>query len=328
MKKPTTKKTSAKKTEKPFDKEAWLADKLAKVDNAKERLEAGLLAFQTGEEWKTMLKALASNVRRRLSFTRYSFSNQILVWLACPIATSVAGFHTWKRFGRSVKKGERGIVILAPRPWKKEIKHTDGTTEEKRGLSFGTEVVFDITQTEGKDLPAVSDFIVPVQDVSGFEHTVETLREVALSIEGSPVSAIELRTRSVFDPVGAAGWYAPRTKEIVIMQEGSRAAQFAVLVHEVAHALLHPAGDHHSTPEREVEAESVSFVVCEVLGLDTSKAAFPYVATWSQRSQANSAAEMVKRSGDRITKAVHVILDALLGKIDDSAPEETSEHAA
>lgn len=119
----------------------------------------------------------------------------------------------------------------------------------------------------------------------------------------------ELRARQAGDPSGARGWYVPATREIVVLSDsGSRALIFRVLCHEVAHALLHPQGAHHSRPEMEVEAESVAFIVCHALGLETGDISFPYVAGWAH---GEDAVEMVARSGQRILKAAQTLLSAL-----------------
>lgn len=263
---------------------------------------------------------------------RYSFGNQLLLAMQRADVTSVATFKAWKKVGRSVKKGEKGLMILTPKPWKREEAQPDGTVKEKRGMYFGTAVVFDISQTDGKELPKPPPICVDVVD-EDFEVSVEALREVALSLHTADdkaiVSAVDLRDRRKGDHAQARGWYVPSTREIVIITDKtSRQMQFKTLVHEVAHAIMHGPEEHHAAPVMEVEAESVAFIVCSVLGLSTDSYSFPYVAVWAGRTRAVSASDMVKRSGDRITKAATTILDALLGKVEEPAGDEEAEEAA
>ena len=168
-----------------------------------------------------------------------------------------------------------------------------------------------------------------VDDDATFHSYQEKIADVALAIEkqdgqsAAPVSSMvfktsaELRAEGAMSCPGALGWYSQSTRGIVIVADHNRTTQFHTACHEVAHALLHPVGSAHSSPEREVEAESVAFIVCHALGLDTGCASFPYVATWAQRaSGGSSATKMVQESGARIVKAAHIILDVLLGDAD------------
>ncbi len=314
---------------KAFDKAKWLDEKKAKIDGAKALLETGLAALQTSDEWIALLKSTARNIRRQLSATRYSFGNQMLLAMQREGVSSVGTFKTWQRYGRCVKKGEKGLMILTPKPWKREVEQTDGTTKERRGMSFGTAFVFDVSQTDGPPIEEPAPLCRDVEDAETFAHDVELLEEVARSMP--EVSRVDIRKRLPGDPSREAqGWYCPGDLSIVVITEGvSRSHQFKTLVHEVAHALLHPKGDHHSRPEMEVEAESTAFIVCQVLGLPTDGYSFPYVAVWASRSSEKST-EIVSRSGDRIVKAATRILDALLGKVEspEVAAEEGEEVAA
>lgn len=178
-----------------------------------------------------------------------------------------------------------------------------------------------MAKRKGEPVPESPEVGSDVATPEGFGLSLDRLRECALAIEGSPVSGIVLRDREPGDRPGAGGWYQRSTRQIVVIRHESRAHEFHVLVHEVAHALLHGDGDHHSSPEREVEAESVSYVVCKVLGLDCSSYAFPYVAGWASGEKAH---EAVLRSGERITKAARTVLDALLGDAD-AGPDSGEE---
>lgn len=192
-----------------------------------------------------------------------------------------------------------------------------------RLVGFRPIPVFAISQTDGEPLPRVT--IPPLDAPEAFERSVETLRDVALSLPNEVVRSIALRERGADDHPSAKGWCNSFSREIVIVTgESSRAEQFAVLCHELAHALLHPPEDHHSRPEREVEAESVAFICCHALGLDTSAIAFPYVASWAGQDDAT---RMVAESGQRILGAATVLLDALVPE-QRGGSTEVSEAAA
>jgi antirestriction protein ArdC len=293
----------------------------AKVETAREALRAGLAALTTGEDWAKMLQGIASNARQRLSPMRYSFSNQMVVASSAFArqvdGTAVGTYNAWAKVGRTVKRGERAVYILAPRPFVREVTNSSGTSEEKRGMFFRAMPVFLLGQTEGEELPAAPALPKPVanDDVPGFDEHLTKLRDVALAIAGEPVSSFEIRERESGDPLGALGWYSPRDRSIVVIDTGNRTEMFKVAVHEVAHSLMH-ATVHHSYAWQEVEAESVAFVVANVFGLDTSGSSFPYVASWATSDKTErDALKIVNKSGDRIVRAVNTILDALLGKV-------------
>ena len=293
---------------KAFDKDSWLAQKQQRLQDAKTALEDGLKALQSSDDWQRMLEGMAQV--GALSVGRYSFQNQILIWQQRPGTRLAATFQTWKEHGRFVQEGEKGICILAPIVKKVAEDDADDETKELRPVGFRLVTVFGVEKTDGDALPEVQ--LPNITADEAFEGSVETLREIALSIDGNPVSGTELRARQEGDPRSALGWYNPKTKHIVVLTDGqSRAQQFSTLCHEVAHALLHPVGDPHDSPEREVEAESTAFVICHALGLDTSKASFPYVAVWASRDRDEDPLKLIATSGQRITKGATRILDAL-----------------
>jgi antirestriction protein ArdC len=295
---------------KAFDKDSWLAQKEQRLQDATTALEDGLKALQSSDDWRRMLEGMAQV--GALSVGRYSFQNQILICQQRPGTRLAATFQTWKEHGRFVRKGEKGICILAPIVKNVAEDDADDETKELRLVGFRLMTVFGVDQTDGDALPEIQLPNITADEV--FEGSVETLREIALSIDGNPVSGVELRTRQDGDPSGALGWYKSKTKHIVVVTDSqSRAQQFSTLCHEVAHALLHPMGDPHGAPEREVEAESTAFVVCHALELDTSKASFPYVATWASRGPDQDPLKIIALSGQRIATAATRILNALCG---------------
>jgi len=304
---------------KAFDKKAWQEGQEAKLDAAQAALDAGLKALVTSDDWRRMLESMA--VLGRFSIRRYSFTNMLLLLSQRPNIARAGTFKAWQAAGRSVRKGEKALMVLAPRlrPVTEDERQSaagpgwdvhEQLKRRKRIVGFRALSVFALEQTDG---PELSEFALPSLDLEEvFEDSVETLRRVALAIEGAPVSAIELRARRVGEG-SAAGWYERLTRRIVVMTgETSRAEQFSTLCHEVAHALLHGVEDRHTRPECEVEAESVAFVVCHALGLPTGERAFPYVAAWARGADSLG---MVAKSGERIRAASRTILDALAPEV-------------
>jgi hypothetical protein len=166
----------------------------------------------------------------------------------------------------------------------------------------------------GRPLPEPQPVTKNIDAEEAFTGSVETLRDVALGLGDDVVAAVELRPRGRRDSGVTRGWFDRRTREIVIITgETSRAQIFKTLAHEVAHAILHGNEDHHARSAMEVEAESVAFVVCNVVGVDSGVYSFPYVTSWADKENAES---MVLKSGQRIVRATNTILDALIGASD------------
>jgi len=297
-------------------------ERAAKVETAKEALRAGLAALVTGDDWRAMLEGVAKNALVRCSPRRLSFANQMIVAGAAAArdvdGSAVATAKAWRKYGRHPALGSKAVYILQPLKWSKERENAQGEKERVAGVFFRPLPVFLVGQTAGDPLPPppVVPRPVAVDDVPGYAQHVETLRNVALTIEGAPVSSFEVRDSLPGDPPGAAGWYVPRTRAIVVLRSSNQAQVFKTCVHETAHALMHgvTSREVHDYPWGEVEAESVAFVVCKVLGLDTSSYSFPYVGTWATKSAVDKdPLRLVAKSGKRIVDAVNVILDALLG---------------
>jgi hypothetical protein len=311
-------------------KDAWLAERTAKVEHAQEQLKRGLTALVTSDDWTALLARIGKSIHKKLSAGRYSFRNQILLSIAAgdrgmPQPSLVATYEAWKRAGRQVKRGEKSLCILQPKPCKGRDRvhpETGETIEGKRFALFVPLSVFDVSQTDGEPLAEAERITVDVQSPEGFAESADKLRAVALALGGGTVvSSVEIREATGRDPVRVGGWFDRITKEIVVINRAGSAQTFKTLVHEIAHAILHGGTDHHSAPEMEVEAESTAYVVCSALGLDTAGYSFPYVATWAKRESCDPATA-VARSGDKITKAATTILDALVGAIEVDATDE------
>jgi antirestriction protein ArdC len=214
------------------------------IEELSHALEAG-----HSEKLREYLAAMAR-------FHHYSLHNIMLIATQRPEATHVAGFNTWKRLGRFVKKGAKGIMILAPVVLKKESEPAEESERQESAIRFRAVYVFDMKDTDGKSLPQLGS-------VEGDpEDRIERLKEFVSS------RGIQLEYSGAIYP--AQGQCTPG--KIVILSGQSAADEFATLVHEAAHALLHQGKLRTDTTKRvrETEAEAVSFVVSEAIGLSAS----------------------------------------------------------
>jgi antirestriction protein ArdC len=200
-------------------------------------------------------------------FYKYSWGNCLLIYSQRPDATHVAGFHAWLKFRRYVRKGEKGIVILAPMVGRK--KSDDEITEDQQTRLFGFRAahVFDVCQTDGEPLPEMATIKGDPKDYTDrLEHFLKG-RGIALEYDSTIAPALGLSSGG----------------KVTLVPGLPPAEHFAVLVHEVAHELLH-RGDRRSQTTRtvrETEAEAVAFVVCEAVGLDTNTASADYIRLYS-----------------------------------------------
>lgn len=274
-------------------------DLKARVEDAKQALSTKLAALTSSDDWRRTLESMA--VLGKTSIGRLSFRNLLLLISQRPDLAHAATFQAWKSLGRAVRKGERALYVLKPRFARKAGEAND---EEKKLVGFGLLPLFALEQTDGPPLevpPAPCDVSSP----DSFAHSVNRLRDVALQ-HCPHVATIELRPRTPDDERGVYGWFERRARRIVVLTDTSPQQQFATLVHELAHAILHGEDEHHSRSTKEVEAESTSFVVCHALGLDTSSFALPYVANWAAGDL-----DAVAAAGENIRRASMTILDAL-----------------
>lgn len=241
-----------------------------KIEEITKKLEEGVKGIYEGEGYKAFLDVMSK-------FHTYSVNNCILIAMQKPEATQVAGFKSWqKNFKRSVKKGEKAIKILAPIPHKftKEIENEDGEKVQKeiQYMTFKAISVFDISQTEGEELPSICKMLKG--SVEGFQNLVDKLESL------SPVPV-------AYEPIsgGANGYYSHATNSIVVDAGLSEQHKVKTLIHEIAHSILHNKdnGEEKDADRstKEVQAESVAYTVCNWLGLDTSDYSFGYVAGWS-----------------------------------------------
>jgi antirestriction protein ArdC len=207
--------------------------------------------------------ALKNYLRVMSRFTRYSWGNILMIYAQRPEATQVAGFHAWLKLGRHVRKGEKGIVILAPMVGRKKGGAEVGEDEQTRLFGFRSAHVWDLSQTDGSDLP---EFATVTGDPGCYMDRVTSL----IAADG-----IALEYTDRIAPAKGVS-YGGR---IEILPGMSAAETLAVLVHELSHERLHKAERRQQTSHviRETEAEAVAFVVCSAIGLDTNSASADYV---------------------------------------------------
>ena len=258
-----------------------------KVHSLIEEVKAGVASIQSSEEWVRFL-----DVSSR--FWRYSFHNQMLIALQRPNATLVAGFNAWKEMGRFVKQGEHGIRILAPMLVK--VKPEDPDSEEERIVRFKSVAVFDVSQTEGTELPEMHH---PLKG----EAPMGVLIRVKKFIENHGYTVRYEET-----PEGTYG-FVNASKEIVLREGESMAQTLDTLCHEVSHALLGHVGDSSlSREEKELEAETAAWVVCRNLGLETRDGSFSYLAIWVSDKDRDAKLE---RAAHRACEVAKVILEGV-----------------
>lgn len=257
-----------------------------------DQIEAGIKAlFQSGN-----LEKYQAYLRTMSHFHHYSVNNQMLIFSQCPHATLVAGYQKWQnQFSRHVLRGEKGISILAPTPYKIKVEKekldpdtklplldADGNTitEEKEVQipMFRPVKVFDVSQTDGKPLPERVQS--PVAELTGnvehYEAFMEALRRVSpVPIEMKPLSN------------DLDGFFSPSKQSITLRAGMSEVQTVCAAVHEIAHSKLHdyakqPNSQPKDSSTEEIEAESIAYTVCAYFGIETSANSFGYVATWSK----------------------------------------------
>ena len=306
------------------------AEKLKEITD---RLEQGITELFDSERYKEYLRVMSK-------FHNYSFNNTLLIAMQKPDASLIAGFSAWKNnFGRNVMKGQKGIKILAPSPFKikKELEKIDPqtgkafigkdgkpVTEEKEITipAFKVVSVFDVSQTEGKEIPDIA--------VNMLTGDVEHYKDVFAALEKtSPVPV-------GFEKIegGAHGYYHLEDKRIALDEGMSELQTLKTLIHEIAHAKLHdidlnaPLEDLENRPDRrtrEVQAESIAYTVCQHYGLDTSDYSFGYVAGWSagrDLAELKSSLETIRSTAAEIINSIDEHIAELQKEQAQDAPRE------
>lgn len=283
------------------------------MQNLFKKIDDGVKAVFESDRYKDCLRYMSK-------FTNYSAGNCILIMLQKPEASLVAAFGKWKQLGRTVNKGEKGIAILAPMTFRNKQSDVEDEEEqdeaETRTLGFRKVYVFDVSQTSGEPVPEyVSDLDEDIEE----EH-VEAVISAVRSITGLPVDVENISG-------GAKGYYSHSEQRIVIQAGLSGAQAVKTAIHECAHALLHDPDKNLPTADttrsdKEVQAESVAYIVASRYGLDTSEYSFPYIASWSHGKQL----EQLNRFLNEIQGTARIICDAIDNELTVLAEEITEEY--
>jgi antirestriction protein ArdC len=257
-------------------------------------LADGVAELTNSTAWRAWL-----DVQRR--FHRYSWGNTLLIAAQRPDATRVAGFHAWLRLGRHVRKGEHGIAILAPVV--PRLRVVDGDSGDERWVAgrphaFRVTHVFDVRQTDGEELAAP-----PVTRLEGSDPKdwYTQLRDVA--------HGLEFTVEEDYLPDGVNGDCNHALRRIRIEVRNGQSHQVKTLAHELGHAILHADRAGLCREQAELEAESVAYIVCAGLGIDTSDYSFGYLAVWAGGGE--QARRAIAESAQRIQTAAHRLLDAV-----------------
>ena len=285
------------------------------MDSIMQNLETGIAELFTSERYQEYLKTMSK-------FHNYSFNNTLLIAMQRPDATLVTGYRNWQSMGRQVKKGEKGITIIAPAPIKRKKEQTVLDQDQKPVIGpdgkpkteeveitlpcFKAITVFDIEQTTGEPIQTLAPEILTAA-VEDFDLFLQAIREI---------SPVPIR----FDAIegSANGYYHNLNKEIVIKKDMSQSQTLKTAIHETAHARLHDReimesqGIEKDRLTKEVEAESVAYCVCSAFELDTSEYSFPYIAGWSSGKEMRE----LKASMDVIRKTAGEMIDELIEKIE------------
>lgn len=275
----------------PVSRKGWY---MAEKQSSRDRLKEITASIEDGIKELFQSESYAQYLQTMSRFHHYSVNNQVLIHMQKPDATLVAGFNKWKnQFGRNVIKGEHGIKIIAPTPFKKKIEQekldpdtqlpmldADGKiiTEEKtiQIPMYKPVTVFDVSQTEGRPLPQLA------HDLSGNVANYDVFMEALRRSSPVPIS-IEVMG------VGMDGYFDLEHQDIAIRKGMSEVQTVSAVIHEMAHALLHnrTKDTEEKTPElsrstEEVQAESISYAVCAYYGIATGDNSFGYIASWSK----------------------------------------------
>lgn len=302
-----------------------------RVKEITDQLEAGLENLFNSDQYKQWLTTMSR-------FHDYSLNNILLIAMQKPDATLVAGYTTWKnQFGRQVNKGEKGIRILAPTPYKKKVevdktdpntgeilKNPDGSNQkeiqEVLCPAFKVVSVFDVSQTDGRELPSLGVNEL-TGDVEQYEMFFEALKRTCpVPMEFEQISS------------GAKGYYHQIEQRIAIQEGMSQIQIVKTAIHEMAHQKLHAIDPNLKKSEqnlenisrggKEVEAESVAYTVCQHYGIDTSDYSFAYIAGWSQGKETPE----LKASLNTIRKAASEMINDIDGHMKELLQEKEQEN--
>ena len=236
------------------------------MEELTQMLQTGLEEYATSEKYRDLLRVMSL-------FHNYSANNCLLIALQCPHASYVAGYTSWRNnFHRQVKKGEKAIRIISPIKYKKKNEED----EEEERIGFKSASVFDISSTY--QIPDMEPVQIGVSDLQGHIENYKDFLHAFQSVSPVPVDF------RLFD--GDARGYYSDTEKIIVVQDGMTERQSVkTLIHEIAHAMLHTKEQlqecKKDRKQKELEAESVAYIVCEHYGFDSEDYSFPYIVGWS-----------------------------------------------
>jgi len=256
-----------------------------KTKQAFEMIEQGVKDVYSSDSFKQYLSCLSK-------FHNYSLNNTLLILAQKPNASLVAGYRSWQiNFNRHVDKGEKGLMILAPVTYKEdrlmnkvdengnvELDESGSPIQEQRQVNitrFKTTTVFDISQTSGEPIPSL------IHDLTGSNNEVKAIIQSVKFICKIPIE-FKTETENLNLMTGAKGYYSPKEDKIVINKDLEDLQIAKTLIHEYVHSLLHKQTDKNQS-QREIEAESLAFVLCDHFGLDTSEYSFGYIASYANK---------------------------------------------
>lgn len=253
-------------------------------------IERGICDVYDSKRYRQYLRVMSR-------FPSYSLNNTILIFSQKPDATLVAGYQAWRtKFHRNVRRGEKGIRILAPVSTRRK---TDTEEEEpvKPATCFRAVSVFDISQTEGEPLPVYMEETLE-GSVDDYEDFLEVLEMCA---------PVPVRFASISG--NARGYFNARRQEIVLRKGMTQLQTIKTLVHEIAHSMMHQGDDADlSRRQKEIEAESVAYILCSHYGLDTGSYSFGYLAGYSSSRDMPELRASMER--------IHTASSVLISKID------------
>ena len=290
------------------------------IDSIMENLETGVAVLFTSDRYQEYLRTMAK-------FHRYSFNNTLLIAMQRPDATLVTSYKNWQSMGRQVMKGEKGIMIIAPAPYKK-MKEREILDQNQRPIlgidgkpktelvevmipHFKAITVFDIGQTTGEPIQTLAPELLTAA-VDHYDMFMEAIQKI---------SPVPMR----FDEISgnANGYFHTVDKEIVIQKGMSESQTLKTAIHETAHAKLHDKeimeemGVEKDRLTKEVEAESVAYCVCSAFQVDTSEYSFPYIAGWSsnrEMKELKTSMDLIRRTAgemiEQLTEELQMMIEA------------------
>ncbi len=305
-----------------------------RVKEITDQLEAGIADLFESEQYRNWLTTMSR-------FHNYSLNNTLLIAFQKPDATLVAGYTTWKNQGRQVQKGQKAIRILAPTPYKQKVEaekldpNTRQPMRDEKGnvitetkeitrQAFKVVNVFDVSQTEGRELPTLG-----VDELTGEVKDFDLFFEALQKSCPVPIAFEQIES-------GAKGYYHLTDQRIAIQEGMSQLQIVKTVIHEMAHQRLHAipekrdkvqksgpeaSGHPQTRNSKEVEAESVAYTVCRHFGLDTSDYSFAYIAGWS----AGKETPELKASLQTIRTAASEMIEEIEGHMKELQKEHSTE---